>query len=626
MSEAAVKTKKKRQGVQTPQMTALLDTISPTALQFHSKSIVFGEMYQAIITVTDYPPRVAAAWLSRVATLPGVVVSIHAQPTDSYALVQQINVTMGELGGKLQQGGNPLALQRTQQQFDDAKLLMKKIDSEQQNVFFLTVVMVISALDQDELLQRKKKVESMLAAAGMRGRIPQFRQEEGFRSAGPFKMLHPDIAALGARNMPVESMAASYPFVYSGINDGDGVLLGTDKSGGIVLIDFWTRLESRTNTNMTVMGRPGVGKSTLIKKILMNEFARGAKIIILDPEREYKDLCKNLGGDWIDCGGGLKGRINPLQVRIVPVDDEEDLEDDKQAGHDSVYSPELTSQGPLALHFQTLRTFFRLYLKDITKIQQGLLEVALEEVYKAKGIGWDTDPTTIQNHEWPTMIDLYECLEEKSKLDPSHPDADPQWKTLAMLLRAAAKGADQALWSGETTIKADSDFVCLDINQLLESDIEIQRAQFFNILSWAWNKIAEDRSQKVILAVDEAYLLVDPEAPQALQFLRNTSKRIRKYEGGLMVITHNMVDFLDPAVRRYGQALIDNPVYKIIMGQGDKDIEALTSLMSLSEKETQTLQEGKRGEALFVAGNKRIHLKSQVTQFELDMFGRGGGR
>lgn len=625
MSEAAVKPKKKRPVVQTPQMTALLDTISPTALHFHSKSIVFGEMVQAIITVTDYPPRVAAAWLSRVATLPGVVVSIHAQPTDSYALVQQINVTMGELGGKLQQGGNPLALQRTQQQFDDAKLLMKKIDSEQQNVFFITVVMVISALDQDELLQRKKKIESILAAAGMRGRIPQYRQEEGFRSVGPFKMLDPDIAALGARNMPVESMAAAYPFVYSGINDGDGVLLGTDKSGGIVLIDFWLRAESRTNTNMTVMGRPGVGKSTLIKKILMNEFARGSKIIILDPESEYKDLCKNLGGDWIDCGGGLKGRINPLQVRYVPKDRDEDELNDGEAEHD-LYTPELTSQGPLALHFQTLRTFFRLYLKNITKIQQGLLEVAMEEVYKDKNIVWDTDPSTIKNNEWPTMIDLYERLDEKSKLDPSHPDADPNWRELAMLLRAAAKGADQALWSGETTIKADSNFICLDINQLLESDIEIQRAQFFNILSWAWNKIAEDRTQKVILAVDEAYLLVDPEAPQALQFLRNTSKRIRKYEGGLMVITHNMVDFLDPAVRRYGQALIDNPVYKIIMGQGDKDIEALTSLMSLSEKETQTLQEGKRGEALFVAGNKRIHLKSQVTQFELDMFGRGGGR
>ena len=93
-----------------------------------------------------------------------------------------------------------------------------------------------------------------------------------------------------------------------------------------------------------------------------------------------------------------------------------------------------------------------------------------------------------------------------------------------------------------------------------------------------------------------------------------------------MVITHNMVDFMDPAVRRYGQALIDNPVYKLIMGQGDKDIEALSKLMNLSEKEVQTLAEGKRGEALLVAGNRRIHAKINVSPFELEMFGKAGGR
>lgn len=618
MSEAtATKLKKKKTQTTTPQMTALLDIISPTAIQFQQKSIVFGELYQTVITITDYPPRVAAAWLSRVATLPGVVVSIHAQPTDPYALIQQINVTMGELAGKLQTGGNPLAIQRTEQQYEDAKHLLKKIDSEQQNVFYVTVVMVISANDLDELQHRKKRVESILAAAGMRGRTPMFRQEEGLRTAGPFKMLEPDIAAIGARNMPVETVAAAYPFVYSGINDGKGVLIGTDKSGGIVLIDFWTRDGSRTNTNMTVMGRPGVGKSTVIKKILMNEFARGTKIIIIDPEREYKDLCKNLGGDWIDCGGGVKGRINPLQVRVVPEDEEEDEEVDVP-----YYTKELLNRGPLALHFQTLRTFFRLYLKDMTKIQQGLIELALEQIYKTKGISWDTDPRTIQNHEWPTIVDLYDYIESASRKEY----ADPEWRILATLLRAAAKGADQALWAGETTIEARSDFVVLDIHQLLEADEEIRKAQFFNVLTWAWNKIAEDRQQKVILAVDEAYLLVDPDTPQALQFLRNTSKRIRKYEGGLMVITHNMVDFMDPAVRRYGQALIDNPVYKLIMGQGDKDIEALTKLMSLSEREIQTLAEGKRGEALFVAGNRRIHAKIDVSPFELEMFGAGGGR
>lgn len=616
MSTQTTKPKlKKKSKPSTPQISGLLDIISPTAMSFQHKSIINGELYQRILTITDYPPRVSAAWLSRVATLPGVVVSIHATPTDPYALVQQINVSMGELAGKLQQGGNHLTIQRTEDQYQDAKHLLKKIDSEQQNVFYVTVVMVISANEPDLLQQRTKQVQSILAAAGMRARIPMFRQEEGLRTAGPFRILEPKIEAIGSRNMPVESIAASYPFVYSGLNDGEGILLGTDTSGGIVLIDFWKREGSRTNSNMTVMGRPGVGKTTVIKKILTNEYAMGTKVIIIDPEREYKDLCKNLDGNWIDCGGGVKGRINPLQVRVVPTDDEDE--------ENPIYD-DSDHKGPLAFHFQTLRTFFRLYLKDMTKIEQGLLEMALEDVYKEKGITFNTpedEINQIKNAEWPTITQLYEYIDHRSK------DAiEPEWRQLSIRLRAAAMGADQALWSGETTIEANSDMVVLDIHQLLEADEEIRKTQFFNVLSWAWNKIAQNRTQKVLLVVDEAYLLVDPETPQALQFLRNTSKRIRKYEGGLMVITHNMVDFMDPAVRRFGQALIDNPAYKLIMGQGDKDIEALTKLMSLSEKETQTLSEGRRGEALLVAGDRRLHAKIDVSPFEAEMFGAGGGR
>lgn len=42
--------------------------------------------------------------------------------------------------------------------------------------------------------------------------------------------------------MPAETVAGSFPFVYSGLNDGNGVLLGKDSAGGIVLIDIWLRL------------------------------------------------------------------------------------------------------------------------------------------------------------------------------------------------------------------------------------------------------------------------------------------------------------------------------------------------------------------------------------------------
>lgn len=606
-------TKKKKEAGAAPRLTALLDIISPTAIQFQSKSFINGDLYQRVLTISDYPPKAGNAWLSRIVTLPGVVVSIHVKPTDPYQLIQEINISMGELAGKLHNGGNPLTMKRAEQQLKHAEHLLQKIDSEQQNVFYQTVVLVVSAHDPDLLQARTRQVESILAAAGMRGRTPMFRQEEGLLSVGPWVILNPNIEQIGARNMPAETVAATYPFVYSGLNDGSGILLGMDKSGGIVLIDFWLRSGSRTNSNMTILGRPGVGKSTTVKKILLNEYAQGTKIIILDPEREYKDLCENLEGDWIDCGGGAKGRINPLQVRAVPMDEEDE--------ENPIYSQDLANRGPLALHYQTLRTFFKMYLKDITKIEQSFLEIALEELYADFNITWTSDPSRLSNEEWPTLRDLYEKLVQKEEKE-----SDPEWRILAKRLRSAAIGADSAVWSGHTTIEANSDIIVLDINQLLEADEEIRRAQFYNVLGWAWNEISKNREEKVVLAVDEAYLLVDPETPQALQFLRNTSKRIRKYEGGLMVITHNMVDFMDPAVRRYGQALIDNPVYKLIMGQGDKDIEALTKLMSLSEKEIQTLSEGKRGEALLVAGNRRLQVKIDVSPFELEMFGKAGGR
>lgn len=600
-------------------LSGLLDIISPIGVRFQTKTIETGDMFQRVFVITDYPPKVNTGWLSRAMNLPGVIGSIHANPTDPYDLVKDINISMGELSSTLENGGNQVKVERAKEQFEASKLLLQKIDNEQQSVFDVCVVLLVTANDKDELERRSKKLSSTLSASGMRARAALFKQEEGLRSVGPWAMLEPDIKEIGVRNMPAETLAAAFPFVYNGLNDGDGVLLGKDKSGAIVLPDFWKRDESRTNSNMTILGRPGVGKSTTIKKILLAENTRKTKIIIIDPEREYKDLCENLNGDWIDCGGGSKGRINPLQVRNVPMDDDE--EETPLYEKESISNNEF---GPLALHFQTLRTFFKLYLKEITKKQIALLERALRELYIDEfNISWDTNPEDIENDKWPTLKDLHEHIKNKAEADQ---ELKKDWRDLEILLESAAIGADSAIWSGYTTIEANSDFIVLDIHNLLEADEEIRRTQFFNVLGWAWNEVSKDREERVLLATDETYLLIDPEIPQALQFLRNTSKRIRKYEGGLMVITHNLVDFLDDSVKRYGQALIDNPVYKLIMGQGDKDIEALAKLMTLSDRESQILADGKRGEAIFVAGNKRLHIKIDVTDDELEMFGKAGGR
>lgn len=126
--------------------------------------------------------------------------------------------------------------------------------------------------------------------------------------------------------------------------------MGKDRDGGLVLVDIWKRGGDRTNSNWIILAKPGAGKSFTAKMLLLREYMQGSRVIIIDPEREYKDMCKKLNGVWINCTGG-EGRINPLQVRLRPVEEKETDESN-------------SLKSPLALHIQTLRTFL-VYILEI---------------------------------------------------------------------------------------------------------------------------------------------------------------------------------------------------------------------------------------------------------------------
>ncbi|MCC5438428.1 hypothetical protein LMP53_05095 [Clostridium botulinum] len=59
---------------------------------------------------------------------------------------------------------------------------------------------------------------------------------------------------------------------------------------------------------------------------------KGTKIIFMDSEREYKELCQALEGDWINEGGGSNRRINPLQIRPTPIDEDSRIYKDEVFG------------------------------------------------------------------------------------------------------------------------------------------------------------------------------------------------------------------------------------------------------------------------------------------------------
>ena len=601
----------------------LLSALLPTAIDFKPKDFMLGETHCRTMAITGYPSKVDFGWLSKICKIDGVMVKISIDPTDSLQLINKINSSVNELKVRIDNVSAKKAStrERLKQQHSDAMKLLKKIDMGKESVCFLTVVLLIHSESMEGLNSIDRAVKSTLAGMRITPNTLVFQQEQGYLSSTAFHDVQESIKEVASRNIPVSTIAASMPWVAGGLSDPHGMLLGKDSNQGIISLDLWQRGNDRTNANMIFVGAPGSGKSSVVKHIILNEYARGTNIIIIDPESEYTNMAKELGQSVYDMSGtGLI--INPLQIR-------------------EVYSPETEENllqpikfSALSHHIKSLRTVFKLAIQDMTPIRMGILEVALEEVYAEKKIFYDTDVSELKADQYPVMSDLYQNLETKLANTSEKTDNNyRETQTLKSQIRSMVHGADRELWNGITNIKFNSQMVVLDINKLQGNDDVTRRTQYHNCTTWAWQQVLNNHQEnmrtgshnKILIVIDEAYIMVDKNAPESLIAVRNIAKRIRKRSGGLLTVTHAIHDYLDDNVKQYGQDLLDAPTFKLFLGTDGQNLEDITSLYRLNDGERELLAKKERGVGLFIAGSKRMQLEVLIDQAEFDLFGRAAG-
>ena len=76
----------------------------------------------------------------------------------------------------------------------------------------------------------------------------------------------------------------------------------------------------------------------------------------------------------------------------------------------------------------------------------------------------------------------------------------------------------------------------------------------------------------------------------------------------------------------YGQALLDIPCFKILMGCDGKNLQETKELYNLTEAEEELLAGKKRGNALIIIGSKRLHIVFEIPEYKFKFMGKGGGR
>src|SRR5699024_12576748 len=99
--------------------------------------------------------------------------------------------------------------------------------------------------------------------------------------------------------IPAITLASGLPYHSSELHDRTGSFLRTSFTGGNVLFDFFHKDKLRRFYNAVVVGNMGAGKSTALKKLLMDNEERENYIRGFNVTEEYKKMDHTLGSQTV---------------------------------------------------------------------------------------------------------------------------------------------------------------------------------------------------------------------------------------------------------------------------------------------------------------------------------------
>ncbi|MCM1158337.1 MAG: ATP-binding protein [Bacteroidales bacterium] len=599
---------------------ALLNMISPMGFRLYKSKLTIGENMAKVYGITRFNENLDYGWLESLMNIPGTIAELSYEPLPEADSMDVINNNLKVLTRKKNETTDPLQEKKLQIAIDNSDQMLEDLCRKEESVGALSAT-VMTVATEEYMEKADSRLKGEVKKGKHRFRLLSDMQKEGYQHMSPSYIKNKDISSMLDRPAPLRTVLGGFPFASSGFNDGSGYLFGSLKSGNNsagsnMILDPWKRGQDRNNSHMVIMGHPGVGKSTKVKDIITMEYARGTRLLVIDPEREYKTLCKRLGGTWINAGGGA-GKINPLQIRVLPGDPDEDGRYREERG-----LPDL------AAYLMHLKSWFEMACPGITIAQLNEMETILIKTYERFGMQWSTDFTRLKNEDYPIMSDVYEEIEkELEKTLGTGTQREEDLLALKGFISNMVTGSLQFLWNGHTTIDLHSNMVVIDTHDLQNNAPDyIKGAQYYNILTWMWIEASKDRRERTMIVADEAYLMIDRKIPQALVFLRNGLKRGRKYEISFVLVSHSVVDFLDDSVKIYGQAILDSAAIKILMGCDGQNLKDTVELYNLTEAEEETLELMQKGLALMIIGHMHMKVMFEVADYKWDYFGSAGGR
>lgn len=533
-----------------------MDIISYAGMEERPDHLIIDGQFRRTIFLSGYPFTAEVGWLDSLTHLNhDIDVSYHIEHADSNEALKKLEKKITQLESmkrsRLRDGG--IIGSEITDPLDSAIELRDAIRRGQQKLFHVSIYATLIADSIEELNDITNSIKSSLSARLFYIKTAQYQQIEGLQSTLP----RGENVLAQRRNLDSDTAALTFPFVSSELVQPGGILYGVNNSNNsLVIIDRF----SLHNANSITFAQSGSGKSYTTKVEILRQLMQGTKVIVIDPEREYQNLAKSVGGAYIKLSAQSDQKINPFDMTTTSRNAEQ-----------------------LSAHAQDLTDVVALMVDGLNTSEKAALDKAILSIYSLK------------NSRPPILEDLYKQLKKVNELE------------LCKRLEKYISGSLANVFNHQTNINLDNRLVVFDIKDLPES---IRQIMMMIVANFVQNTVKLN-PQRRMLVIDEGWMLLEHE--ETAQFVGGLVRRARKYGLGVSIITQQANDFLS---NKYGRAIASQSSLRILMRQDTTTIEQVTKEFRLSDYEKSYLLTSDRGDALIIADQQHVSLHVTASEEE----------
>ena len=294
------------------------DYICPDTMEVEKDYFKMGNRYGRVLFLREYASYIKVSMVAELTDLNrNLMMSIDVVPVptdeavreaESRLLGVETNITNWQRRQNSNNNFSATVPYDMEQQKKEMKEFLDDLTTRDQRMMFAVLTMVHTAETKEQL---DNDTEALLTTARKhlcQFGILKFQQVDGLNTVLPFGIRKIDTF----RTLTTESLAVFIPFRVQDIYHENGIYYGQNViSKNMIIADRKQLL----NGNEFILGVSGGGKSFAAKGEIINQvLSSDADIIIIDPEREYSQLVRAMGGEVIHISATSQNHINAMDM------------------------------------------------------------------------------------------------------------------------------------------------------------------------------------------------------------------------------------------------------------------------------------------------------------------------